>query len=167
MRQYDPLIGVRVIDDIGGWIVGNDVVEQVLQTGILELVRLSRRTNERIARSNGRNLIAGAKLGRPAEDKIKLPLSGMSVEWKIGRAGRQFGKLDLEWVSATRNTGIARRPERLGDMTTEEMKASAWRALLHPLDCSFFCVIHRQNFFEQLLGRGMSGTSPTADFYFS
>jgi hypothetical protein len=35
----------------------------------------------------------------------------MSVKWKVGRAGRQFGEFDIEWVSATCNASVARCAE--------------------------------------------------------
>src|ERR1019366_7431808 len=143
LRFHEPLVGVRVSDDISGGIAGDNVIQKVGCARVFELVRLSRRADETVTSVHGCQRIACAKLPRPAEDKIQLPLGRMSVEWKVGCAGRQFGKLDIGWVSAARNACIAGCAKCLGDVTPEEMKTSARRTLLDPLDGRFICVLHR------------------------
>ena len=119
LRLYKPLVGVRVIGDIGRWIISNDVIYKVFCPGVLKLMRLSWRADKSFACSDFCNRIACAKLSHPDKNKINLPLSGMSVKWKVGRARRQFGEFDIEWVSDTCNTSVARCAECLGDVTAQ------------------------------------------------
>jgi hypothetical protein len=127
MRLHDPLARIWIIDDVGGRVVSDDIKEKVVRAGILELVRLSGWANESIASSDGCHRIACSKLARPAEDKINLPLRGMSMKWIVRCAGRQFGEFDIEGVPATRNANIAGCAKGLGDVTAKKMKTSAWR----------------------------------------
>jgi hypothetical protein len=91
----------------GGWIIGNDVIYKVYCPDVLDLMRLSGRADKSIASGDFRNCIACAKLSHPDKNKIYLPLSGVSVKRKVGRAGRQFGEFDIKWVSAACNASIA------------------------------------------------------------
>src|SRR5215510_14723088 len=45
-RFHEPLVGVRIRNDIGGRVVCNDVVNEVFRADVFELVRLSGRENE-------------------------------------------------------------------------------------------------------------------------
>src|SRR5437868_2728527 len=126
MGFHKPVIRVWVSGNISGWIVSDDVIKQVCHAGVLQLMRLSGRANETVTSSNRYARIASAKFSRSADNNINFPLGGMSVEWKVGRARGESRKLDIERVTAARNASVAGCTERLGDVTTEEMKTSTW-----------------------------------------
>jgi hypothetical protein len=69
----------------------------------------------------------------------------VGVKWKIGRAGRQPCEFDIEWMSAARDTGIARGAECLGNVAPEEMEAPARGALFDAFDSGFVRAFHRED----------------------
>jgi hypothetical protein len=69
----------------------------------------------------------------------------VSVKWEIGRAGRQSRELDIEWMSAARDTGVARGAECLRNVAAEEMEAPARGALFEAFDSRFVRVFHRED----------------------
>jgi hypothetical protein len=120
---------------------GLEVIEDIFQSNRLRSWR--NHLPEMVARSAGRGCDGSQEREQATNIRLRFraiaqsskSAGGMSVEWKVGRTRRQSGKLDIERVPAARDASIAGCAKCLRDVTTKEMKTSAWRTLLDPLHC--------------------------------
>src|SRR5439155_24792670 len=95
-QRKAPLVRIRIVVEIGGRIVGYDVVEQVFLAGVDDLVWFTRWVQDAVACLKSPGEFARADFAGAGHDQIKFPFGRVTVEREISGAGRQTNQFDFK-----------------------------------------------------------------------
>ena len=75
----EPLATIGIMDDIGGRMVSDDIINQVITSSVSKLMRFLCRMDEYIANATGYGLRWRPHLSAARNDDVKLPLGRMGM----------------------------------------------------------------------------------------
>lgn len=114
-----PFFRVGIPSAVGGWIVGDDVEDEIFRAGVDDLVGRAGWLHESIAGLCGVGRGINADGGGAADHDEEFPLDGVGMLWADRCSGWHAADLKVEGMSAAPGSDILRRAEGEGNVFAE------------------------------------------------